>query len=597
MATLEELQIKFTAEVSGLRSGMAGAEASIKRLEKQVDRSSKKMQSTVGGLGRLFKFDLLIRYGRELLTVEDNMEKLASQIRDTADRADIGVEALQRLRHAADQNGTSAEALDSALVRLNKAIGLARSGAEGMDEIFRALGLGELIEKGARTEEVFLGLAEAVMKMKDESQASAIMARIMGREADRLIELMKNGAVDVKKLGDELSRVISEETVNRLDQARDRTEAFKKVVNSFLADVSALAFGIGENLVGAIKEFYAWLEKTTGFMSGAASVWERWARFVGEGVEDLRGLPKGALAGGPTAAPVAGVAPKGGLAAPNVTPNAAAINRLFGGGADNDAVRKAEEATRRYKDTVADLVFEMEQLARSEQEAAFQQELRSALSQAEVTIESERGQAIKELVSQFHSLKIAHEEYLKTVGAMGEAAAAAMRKLQDEMEEYAEKWQEIGDQIEGNIADAFLDIVSNADSASEAVGRLIEQIGMLIAKALILQAIQGITGSVFGDGGIGAALGKAAGGPVAAGTPYMVGERGPELFVPRAAGNIVPNNRMGGSSISVNAPLVVNGGVNNADLMRALAAHRMQIRREIVPIIQDAQKRNVLTRH
>ena len=28
--------------------------------------------------------------------------------------------------------------------------------------------------------------------------------------------------------------------------------------------------------------------------------------------------------------------------------------------------------------------------------------------------------------------------------------------------------------------------------------------------------------------------------------PYMVGERGPELFVPGAQGNIVPNHAMGG---------------------------------------------------
>ena len=46
--------------------------------------------------------------------------------------------------------------------------------------------------------------------------------------------------------------------------------------------------------------------------------------------------------------------------------------------------------------------------------------------------------------------------------------------------------------------------------------------------------------------------GKARGGAVGAGRPYMVGERGPELFVPGAQGNIVPNNAMGGSNIVVN---------------------------------------------
>ena len=50
----------------------------------------------------------------------------------------------------------------------------------------------------------------------------------------------------------------------------------------------------------------------------------------------------------------------------------------------------------------------------------------------------------------------------------------------------------------------------------------------------------------------GAFAGKALGGPVGAGQPYMVGERGPELFVPGAQGNIVPNNAMGSSNIVVN---------------------------------------------
>ena len=47
-------------------------------------------------------------------------------------------------------------------------------------------------------------------------------------------------------------------------------------------------------------------------------------------------------------------------------------------------------------------------------------------------------------------------------------------------------------------------------------------------------------------------LGRANGGSVTANKPYMVGERGPELFVPGAQGNIVPNNAMGGANVVVN---------------------------------------------
>ena len=47
---------------------------------------------------------------------------------------------------------------------------------------------------------------------------------------------------------------------------------------------------------------------------------------------------------------------------------------------------------------------------------------------------------------------------------------------------------------------------------------------------------------------------RAAGGPVSAGRPYLVGERGPEMFVPRSTGSIYPNDvmGMGGSNIVVN---------------------------------------------
>ena len=44
----------------------------------------------------------------------------------------------------------------------------------------------------------------------------------------------------------------------------------------------------------------------------------------------------------------------------------------------------------------------------------------------------------------------------------------------------------------------------------------------------------------------------ALGGQVGAGKAYLVGERGPEMFIPGAQGNIVPNNAMGGSNIVVN---------------------------------------------
>jgi len=54
---------------------------------------------------------------------------------------------------------------------------------------------------------------------------------------------------------------------------------------------------------------------------------------------------------------------------------------------------------------------------------------------------------------------------------------------------------------------------------------------------------------------------RAMGGPVSASTPYVVGERGPELFVPNVGGNIVPNDQIGGGSevhVTINNPTAQN---------------------------------------
>lgn len=57
---------------------------------------------------------------------------------------------------------------------------------------------------------------------------------------------------------------------------------------------------------------------------------------------------------------------------------------------------------------------------------------------------------------------------------------------------------------------------------------------------------------------------RAMGGPVSSNTPYVVGERGPEMFVPRSAGSIVPNDQLGmGGSTNI------YGDINIADKQTA----------------------------
>ena len=65
---------------------------------------------------------------------------------------------------------------------------------------------------------------------------------------------------------------------------------------------------------------------------------------------------------------------------------------------------------------------------------------------------------------------------------------------------------------------------------------------------------------------------KALGGSVSGGRPYLVGERGPELFVPGAQGNIVSNNAMGASNIVVNVDASGSNAQGNGQNAKQLGA-------------------------
>jgi hypothetical protein len=56
--------------------------------------------------------------------------------------------------------------------------------------------------------------------------------------------------------------------------------------------------------------------------------------------------------------------------------------------------------------------------------------------------------------------------------------------------------------------------------------------------------------------------GRAIGGPVSAGSPYMVGERGPEMFIPNQSGAIVPNDKMGQGAPTIVQNINISTGVS-----------------------------------
>ena len=137
---------------------------------------------------------------------------------------------------------------------------------------------------------------------------------------------------------------------------------------------------------------------------------------------------------------------------------------------------------------------------------------------------------------------------------------ADARKTKEEeiaaaQEAAAQKLQQIYDQIGSTIASGVVDTLSAAvdqtKSLADAAANTLRNVASILLQLGINTALQGTGLGIFKN-----LSGFANGGRPPVGKPSIVGERGPELFVPNTSGTIVPNGKFGGGGGATN--VVVN---------------------------------------
>lgn len=136
-----------------------------------------------------------------------------------------------------------------------------------------------------------------------------------------------------------------------------------------------------------------------------------------------------------------------------------------------------------------------------------------------------------------------------------------------------ERTQAIADTMKDSMTDAFMSIVDGTKSAKEAFKAMARSIIAKLYEVLVVQRLVGQFNAATGKGSgiVGAIMGafgkRATGGPITAGKPYMVGEKGPELVVPSRNGNVVPNNQLqDGGGITIVQNNSFGAGVSRAEI-------------------------------
>ena len=159
--------------------------------------------------------------------------------------------------------------------------------------------------------------------------------------------------------------------------------------------------------------------------------------------------------------------------------------------------------------------------------------------------------------------------------------------LQPALEKVSGFAEQAGRNIQDALGESVLATIEGNAGSIEKVWRTM--LLRLAAQAIAADLGKLLLGNFGGTGQIGGLLGslgnfifggaRAGGGPVSPGRAYLVGERGPEIVVPRAAGTVVPNHAMGGTSVTVNVAAGVTRGEVTAAVqlgMQTAEANMMQ---------------------
>lgn len=143
------------------------------------------------------------------------------------------------------------------------------------------------------------------------------------------------------------------------------------------------------------------------------------------------------------------------------------------------------------------------------------------------------------------------------------------------------------------IASGFEEAVFAGEGLRGMLRGLAQDLLRLVFRNMITAPLAGMIsgglGSLFSFGGP-----RAAGGPVSAGSTYLVGENGPEIFTASQAGRIIPSHQSseaaaGGGGPSYSFTYNIASGVSRAELMPVLK----MTQRETIARISEAQRRGL----
>jgi hypothetical protein len=474
----------------------------------------------------------------------------AGQLRDSLG---ITADEASRLQEVAGDLGIGVDSVETAIGRMNRT-------AEASPEHFDAIGASIARNKDGTIDVIgtFENAAEAIDKIPDAGKRAEAAQQIFGRGWQDIAELIRYGADGIRDSMEsvESAKVVDDSDIERARKFRDTMDELKGVLESVSIAVGERVVPLVEAAGEAILGVKTALDTLKDALPEGQAGDEFWTFLTGSALDQVKRIPEliGQLGD-----------QIGDLGEPTISASVA-MGELgtaadFTGGefesldGEVDSAGESMERASGKGFILGDALDFIDTKYRS---------MRDNISSDQSLIDLER---------QFGDVLTAGLEAF-TANANGAIDArektldheSSVNSLKNQIIDYAEEI--------GNVPPEWLtEILALVDDGQlDEAKRKVDELDGRVAHVQV--RVSNPAGEHFIDSPHGS--GRAAGGPVTAGTVYPVGERGPELFVPNSNGTIIPNNRLGGGGTASTINLTVNvtapPGVNEYEWGRKIAA-------------------------
>lgn len=163
--------------------------------------------------------------------------RFGAGISDAAARAQVSTRWIQEVGYAASQAGSSMEAVTSAVEGLRKSMGQALGGSRQDLDAFAALGLSFRDLQSLSPEQVFDRMAAAVARSGAGMREVNAAVSVMGDGSRRLIPMMADGFDEARQRAEEMGLVLSEDTVDAMDDLDDKLDTVTKRLKGFTGEL------------------------------------------------------------------------------------------------------------------------------------------------------------------------------------------------------------------------------------------------------------------------------------------------------------------------------------------------------------------------